>query len=77
MAHTPGPWKFIEGDKDRRAMSDIVQADREDYRIGYVLCDAVNKQARAEDIANARLIAAGKPSLIEVDWVGESPTGDR
>ena len=63
MAHTKGPWKFIEGDRERRAMSDIVRDDQEDFRIGYVLCEWSSNPARQEDIANGRLIAAA-PELL-------------
>lgn len=56
--HTQGPWKFIEGRADRQEMSRIVKADDPEFLIGYVLCDHRNQHQRAEDIANARLLAA-------------------
>lgn len=48
-------------------MSDIMKQDNEDFRIGYVLCDAINEQARAEDIANARLIAAAPQLIMQLE----------
>jgi hypothetical protein len=63
--HTPGPWKFIEGDRDRMAMSDVVLESDDEFRIAYVLCEFRSEQARATDIANARLIASA-PDLLEV-----------
>lgn len=56
--HTAGPWAFKEGDRDRRSMSDVFKAEDPEFRIAYVTCEFLNKQQRAEDIANARLIAS-------------------
>lgn len=62
QTHTPGPWQFIEGDRELGAMSDIMATD--DFRIGYVLCESRSEPVRKEDIANGRLIAAA-PELLE------------
>lgn len=71
--HTPGPWKFSEGDPAKK-MSTLVWAgpgDKFDWngnrqtQIGWVLCEWSNEQQRAEDLANARLIAAA-PELLEI-----------
>ncbi len=61
--HTPGPWAFTEGDVERRAMSEVFKAKDKTYGIALVNCEWSNPSARAEDIANARLIAAA-PDLL-------------
>jgi hypothetical protein len=61
--HTPGPWAFTEGDADRRAMSEIHKAEDKTFQIGYVTTEWRNPKQRAEDLANARLIAAA-PDLL-------------
>lgn len=63
MSHTTGPWAFSEGDRERRGMSEIIKANDKQFRIGWVLCDHLNNLQRAEDISNARLIAAA-PELL-------------
>ena len=62
--HTPGPWSFKEGDRERRAMSDVFRAEDEGFQICYVTCEFHNDIQRAEDLANARLIAAA-PDMYE------------
>lgn len=64
VTHAPGPWAFEEGDRDRRGMSSIRKANDREFLIAHVLCDFRNDDVRAEDIANARLIAAA-PELLE------------
>ena len=54
--HTPGLLAFSEGDRDRAAMSLIFKADDKEFLIAYVICDARNEKARAEDIANAEFL---------------------
>lgn len=61
--HTEGPWAFVEGDRERRSMSSIFKASDKEFLIGYVICDSRNELARADDVANARLIAAA-PELL-------------
>ena len=69
-AHTAGPWKFVEGDAETRAMSPIFAGpgskldwdNSKQTLIGWALCDS-NRNQRPEDIANARLIAAA-PDLL-------------
>lgn len=63
--HTPGPWHFIEGDAKRHGSSVITKAEDTDFIIGHIICESVNAEQRAEDIANARLIAAA-PELMEI-----------
>lgn len=72
MKHTPGPWAFAEGDADRNAMSDVTKADDPEFRIAYVICDARNKLAREQDIANARLIAAAPDLLAALVNIAEA-----
>lgn len=55
--HTPGPWAFTEGDKDRGMMSEIFRENDHEFRIGFVTCESHNAAQRAEDIANAKLMA--------------------
>lgn len=63
--HKPGPWKLIEGSTKHHEMSKVVvdAAAGDEFVIGYVITDHANKEARAEDMANARLIAAA-PELL-------------
>src|SRR5687768_10336855 len=61
--HTAGDWAFTVGDKERRNMSTVHKADDETFLIAYVICEAVNPHQRAEDVANARLLAAS-PRLL-------------
>ncbi len=63
--HSPGPWAFKEGDAERRAMSDVFKAADKEFTIAQVNCEWANKAQRAEDIANARLIAAA-PDFLAV-----------
>jgi len=63
VKHTPGPWRFSEGDKERRAMSEVFKKNDKTFQIALVTCEWSNPHARAEDIANARLIAAA-PELL-------------
>lgn len=75
MPHTPGPWRMIEGDAKRKAMTDIVVSDRENYRIAFVMCEWANKQQREQDLADAKLIAAAPELLAALKsamiWHGE------
>lgn len=64
VKHAPGPWAFREGDRERRDSSRVFKANDEEFLIAHVICDFRNDMARAEDIANARLIAAA-PDLLE------------
>ena len=61
--HTPGPWAFQEGDRERRSSSLIHKAGDPEFYIGFVTCEWFNAKQREEDLANARLIAAS-PSLL-------------
>jgi hypothetical protein len=61
---TAGPWAFEEGDREKRDMARVFKANDREFLIAYVLCDWRNELARADDIANARLIAAA-PKLAE------------
>ncbi|SFH97521.1 hypothetical protein [Planctomicrobium piriforme] len=62
--HTPGPWKFEEGDRTRGMMSEVFKEADPQFRIGFVTCESHNSLQRAEDICNACLIAAA-PELLE------------
>lgn len=64
MKHSTHPWDFTEGDAERAQMSIVHKKGDPEFIIGYALCDHRNKLQRAEDIANARLIAAA-PELLE------------
>lgn len=61
MTHTPGPWALTEGNRDLRQMTFIHKKD--DFLIGYALCESVHEKQRAEDLDNAKLIAAA-PELL-------------
>lgn len=61
--HTPGPWTFEEGSAERQAMSNVFKAADREFQIAYVTCESRNPYQRAEDIANARLIASA-PDLL-------------
>lgn len=63
--HTKGPWAFTEGDAKRMAMSNVFKADDPEFLIAYVTCEWQNPHQRAEDIANARIIAAA-PEMLAV-----------
>jgi hypothetical protein len=63
--HTPGPWSFTKGDKERREMSVIHKANDREFLLGYAITESQNPHQRAEDIANARLMAAA-PDLLDV-----------
>lgn len=63
MPHTPGPWTMKEGDAERREMSHVFKADDPEYLIAYVMCEWRNQHQRAQDLADARLIAAA-PDLL-------------
>ena len=69
--HTPGPWAFAEGDKDRREVSRIHKANDAEWLIGYAICESMNRHQRAEDIANARLIAAAPDLLRALQWFAD------
>lgn len=62
--HTKGPWIFKEGSRERAANSTVYKADEADMLICHVICEDINDLQRAEDIANARLIAAA-PELLQ------------
>ena len=61
--HTPGPWGFQEGDKERRGSSTVHKASDKEFTIAHVTCESLNVAQREEDIANARLIAVA-PELL-------------
>ncbi len=63
MAHTPGPWAFSEGDRERAAMSLVHKKGDKEFLLAYVICESRNEEARAMDIDNARLITAA-PTLL-------------
>lgn len=65
VKHTSGPWDFVEGNKDRGSQSVVRFKGQDDFPIAYVVCEAYNVKQRAEDIANARLIAAA-PDLLQI-----------
>lgn len=56
--HTDGPW---EVEIPKIGMAKVCA--KEDYQIALVTIEELNKQARAQDEANARLIAAA-PELL-------------
>jgi|SRR6185437_1093466 len=62
--HTAGPWFFKEGNRENHAMSTIVLQKDMDFQIGFAICESRNASQRAEDIANARLMAAS-PDLLK------------
>lgn len=64
MARSLEQWDFSEGDRERAATSLVFKKGDKEFLIAYVICDARNEKARAEDIARARLIAAA-PDLLE------------
>lgn len=66
VTHTPGPWAFKEGNAERASMSEVFKAVDKEFRIGFVTCENRSQQQRAEDIANARLIAAAPELLAAV-----------
>jgi predicted metal-dependent phosphoesterase TrpH len=74
--HTPGPWAFTEGDADRRAMSEIHKAEDKTFQIGYVTTEWRNPKQRAEDLANARLIAAAPDLLAVLERYVAADSGD-
>jgi hypothetical protein len=49
--------------EDKSGMTDVYKANDRNFRIAYVVCEEKQKDQRAEDIANARLIAAA-PDLL-------------
>lgn len=63
-SHSHGPWAFTEGDASRRDCSSVYKASDKEFLIAHVICESRNQLARAEDIANARLIAAA-PELLQ------------
>lgn len=69
VKHSPGPWAFSVGDADRRSSSEVFKADDNEFRIASVMCEWANKAQRAEDIANARLIAAAPDMLYFLEKV--------
>jgi hypothetical protein len=73
--HTAGPWAFTEGDAERRASSSVHKADDPEFQIAHVTCEWQNDQQRAEDIANAKLIAAAPELLAACEWVVETIQG--
>lgn len=81
VQHTPGPWVFQEGNKERPSMSMVHKASDRGFPIAQVICETQNTKQRAEDIANARLIAAApdllaachaaRKTLIQFDITGD------
>jgi hypothetical protein len=75
VTHTPGPWAYAEGDAERRASSQVFKANDKDFVVAFVTCEWLNPDQRAEDIANARLIASAPELLAElvetVAWLEE------
>lgn len=67
--HSEGPWAFEEGDREKRDMARIFKAKDREFLIGYTLCDFRNELQRAEDVANARLMAAAPDLLAACEWL--------
>lgn len=58
ISHAPGPWAFMEGRRDMQQSCRVHKAADKDFAIALVNCDWFDEKQRAEDVANARLIAA-------------------
>ncbi len=67
--YSEGPWAFEQGKQENREMSKVFKKDDPGFLIGYVLCEFRNEIQRADDIANARLIAASPDLFAACEFV--------
>jgi hypothetical protein len=73
--HTPGPWHMGEGNGEGSIfMTGEGRMRFENGTTLYPICTMVRGWKRAEDDANARLIAAAPALLEALEWLTRSPS---